>query len=373
MVIGPTVASLNRWPGVVAEVATTDADGPGGRLSACSLPVHADCVHLFRRTFSERWKYSGDLWRWLQCHVADYDLLHIHSLWSFASAAAASAARRAGVPYIVRPAGMLSPYSWGRGVWHKRLYWSLAERATVHGAVGFHVTSEDEAAEVRAVRTDARTFVIPNGVDDGAWTAGTNQTELRRRCGERAGNRPLVLFLSRLHPKKGITDLLLPAMARLKSDAFLALVGGTDPHAPGYDAEVISAIDRLGLNDRVAMLGPVAVKERWQLFDGADVFVLPSWSENFGVVVAEAMARKCPVVVTEGVHSRTIVAAAGAGRIVRPDPGDIAAALDDLVADPDSRARMGCRGREYIETHLGWESIARSLVSAYQECLSRSS
>ena len=369
MVIGPLVNALNEVPGVRAEIATTDADGPGGRLVAQNLPVAIEDVHLCRRIWSERWKYSYELGRWLRRHSGDYDVMHVHALWSYASMAAGREARRAGVPYIVRPAGMLSPYSFSRRTWSKRISWQMFERSTVQGASAFHVTSHDEAAEVTAVRHSTATFIIPNGIQEGAWSTPEDAGLLRRLCGARAGDRPILLFLSRLHPKKGVTDLLLPAVARMRSDVFLAIAGGVDPHSRGYDDEVRATVERLDIGDRVALLGPVDPAERWNLFDGADLFVLPSWSENFGIVVTEAMARRCPVVVTEGVHSRTIVAEADAGRIVPPDPEALASAFDELMAAPELRARMGCRGRAYVETHLRWPSIAQSLVDAYQYCL----
>ena len=125
--IWPPVNNLNRIKSVRAEIVATDANGAGGRLSNADLLEDAP-VHLFRRTCSERWKISLGLRKWLRGHAGDYDMLHIHALWSFATAAAARAAERDGVPYILRPAGMLSDYSWHRSAWKKRLYWRLIER-----------------------------------------------------------------------------------------------------------------------------------------------------------------------------------------------------------------------------------------------------
>lgn len=365
-VIGPLVAALNRLPDITAEIATTDADGPGGRLTTSDTPAGIT-THLFRRGFSERWKYSRELGRWLDIHAGDYDIIHVHALWSYPSSAAAVAARRASVPYIVRPAGMLSPYTWGRGAWKKRLYWRLFERKTVFGAAAFHATSIDEANEIRAVRPEANVVVIPNGVEDCAFTAPVNPNELRRRCGPAADGRPILLFLSRLHPKKGLTDLLLPAIARNKRDAFLAIVGGEDEHAHGYEAEVRQTIARLRLSDCVGLLGPIEAGERWPLFDGADVFVLPSHSENFGIVVAEAMARGCPVLVTHGVQSHEHVTRAGAGLVV---PATVAAVTDGLdrllVGDRDATRE---RGRAYARVHFDWDRIAEQLASVYRGLL----
>jgi glycosyltransferase involved in cell wall biosynthesis len=368
--VGPLCAALNRLPSLEAEIATTDADGRGGRLGGEQLPPGVK-THLFRRTFSEQWKFSAGLWQWLRRHVRDYDLLHLHAVWSFATAAAGAAARRAGTPYVIRPAGMLSEYTWARGAWKKRLYWHLLERRTLRGAAAFHATSTTEAQEIQAACPGARTFVLPNGVEAAAWETETDPQALRRRCGAAAGRRPIVLFLSRLHPKKGLTDLLLPAFARLRGDFFLALAGGPDPHAAGYEQEVRAAIQRFGLADRAALLGSITAAERWQLFDGAALFVLPSHAENFGIVVAEAMARGTPVVVTDAVQCSEHVRAAEAGRVVPRDVAVLARTLEELLVRPQACAALGDSGRHYARAQFRWERIALELQEAYRACLRR--
>lgn len=367
-VICSMVAALNRGGVVTAEVAATDADGPGGRLSTADVPAGMK-VHLFPRNFSEEWKFSRGLRTWLGEQAGEYDLVHIHSVWSFASAAAARAAARRRVPYIVRPAGMLSDYSWNRQGWKKQAYWKLIENRTFREAAAFQATSEAEASEIRGARADARVYVIPNGVEDSAFTTPRDATSLRQLCGPAAGELPILLFLSRLHPKKGIVDRLLPAVAAMRSPAFLAIVGGDDPHAPGYADEVRRAIDRLGIRNRVSMLGPVTGGRRWAMFDGAAAFVLPSHSENFGVAVAEAMARACPVVVTDAVQSCTHVRAAECGDVVTGDVTLLAAALDRVVAESEPQRAIGARGREYAERHFRWAGITEELQQMYLDCL----
>lgn len=367
-VIVALVAALNRIPGVTAEVATTDADGPSGRLSSAELPEGVK-VHLFRRNYSEQWKYSAGLRRWLWDHVKEYDLLHLHALWSYPTTMAARLARRFGVPYILRPAGMLSAYTWARRSWQKRLYWQLVERKTILGAAAFHATSEEEAQEIRAVRADATVVVIPNGVEDQAFTTATSPDVLRTHCGPAAVGKPIILFLSRLHPKKGVIDLLLPAVARLRHEACLAIVGGEDEHALGYATTIRETINRLELGHRVVLLGPCQPTERWAMFDGADVFVLPSWSENFGIVVGEAMARGCPVVVTETVQSAIHVRTAGAGRVVPFAIEPLAAALDELLADPATRLQMSNAGRLYAAHKLTWTRAANEVNELYSSII----
>ena len=366
--IRPMVEALNRRPGIAVEVAATDADGAGRRLHPSDLPSLVAPLHLFRRNFSEQWKFSAGLWRWLRRHARDYDLLHVHALWTFSTAAACAAARRAGVPVVLRPCGMLSAYTWGRSAWKKRLYWAAVERRNLASARRFHVTGSAEAAEVSRLGLAGAPVVIPHGMEPAAWQTEARPDHLRRLCGGRAGDRPIVLFLSRLHPKKGVVDVLLPAFARLRSDAFLAVAGGSDEHALEYEAKVRAAVANLGLSGRVALLGAIAPAERWALFDGAAVFVLPSHSENFGLVVTEAMARGAPVVVSQQVQECEYVTAAGAGRVVPLAADSVAGALDDLLADP---ATAGECGRRYVRDHLDWDRIADRILEMYQDCLAR--
>jgi glycosyltransferase involved in cell wall biosynthesis len=362
------VKALNARRDVSAEIATTDANGPNQRLSRHELPAGSP-IHAFSRTWSEQWKLSTGLRQWLDDRAKEYGLVHIHGLWSYSTWIAARAARRAGVPYLVRPAGMLSPYTWSRGRLKKRVYWALVERRTVRHASGFHVTSEEEAEEVRRVRPNARIFVIPNGVEAVAFSAPSDNSKLKARFGPLANGAPILLFLSRLHPKKGIVDRLLPAVAAMRSRALLAIVGSEDAGARGYEQAITSAIRQLSLEDRVSLLGPVVGDERWSLYDGAAALVLPSHAENFGIVVAEAMARACPVVVTKEVQSASLVRQAAAGAVVDGGPAEIATALDAFVSDEQKRVSAGDHGREFARRHLQWLSVAERLTSMYHEIL----
>jgi glycosyltransferase involved in cell wall biosynthesis len=123
------------------------------------------------------------------------------------------------------------------------------------------------------------------------------------------------------------------------------------------------------LTDRVAILGPVSPAERWALLDGADLFVLPSRGENFGLVVTEAMARGIPVVISDAVQSCTHVKAAGAGRIVPLDVVALAAAMAELLAAPAQRQVMGKQGRLYAQQHLAWSAIAARIADLYACCI----
>jgi glycosyltransferase involved in cell wall biosynthesis len=345
-----------RELGVEVEIATTDSDGPA-RLTPSDLPATAVPVHLFSG--------AGDLSGWLAARAREFDLIHTHSLWNPHTAAACRAARRAGVPYVVRPCGMLSEYTWARGWWKKRAYWWVVERRNVRGAAAVHATSEGERSDVLRCGVTAPVAVIPLGVEAAGLDTPPRPDWLRERCGSAAGGRPIVLFLSRLHPKKGVADYLLPAFARVKADAHLAVAGGVDDSTPEYAADVERAIRDLGLTGRVSLLGPVAPADRWAAYDGAAAFCLPSQSENFGIVVTEAMARGCPVVASDGVEAIQHVEAAKAGRKVALEVGAVAEALDGVLAES---AAIGRRGRAYVEGNLRWPDIARLILDLYARC-----
>ncbi|HEX6960762.1 MAG TPA: glycosyltransferase [Lacipirellula sp.] len=366
-VITALCSALAKQHDLEVELTATDADGPSHCLAPHELSTDYP-VHLCRRTATEQWKYSRTLGKWLRANAGRFDVVHIHGLWSYASAAAARAARRANVPYIVRPAGMLSAYSFRDDSWKKRVYWQLIEHKTVSRAAALHATSSAEKVDIQCVHPAARVHVIPNGVEDAAWD-GANIPVQPERVGLSHGAAPVVLFLSRLHPKKGLTDLLLPAFARMRRDATLIIAGGPDAHAPGYEHKVRATIVQLGLQSRVTLLGPVSPDLRWGLYDSAAVFVLPSHSENFGVVVAEAMARACPVIVTDAVQCCEHVTAACAGMVVAREAEELSRAMDEMVSKPALRRQLGLNGQEYAAKHFQWDRVAASVRQMYEVVL----
>ena len=360
--------ALASHDGVHVELATTDADGARRNCAPTEVPGEFP-VHVFHRTFSERWKYSRDLVVWLRKHVAEFDLLHIHGLWNHAAYAAAHAARTAGVPYIVRPAGMLSKYSLGHRAWMKRLSWAFAEKAIVSGASAFHATTQAEADDVKSVWSAARTFVVPNGVDDAAFSIPIDRETVRQKLFADRPPRPIVLFLSRLHPKKGVVDLLLPAFAALSNRPLLVLAGGPDDHDPAYARQVEASVAELALNDDVVVWGAVSGQDRWSLIDAADVFVLPSHSENFGIVVAEAMARGCPVIVTDGVQLHDLVSSARAGFVVARDAAALEHAICEFFREENLWPELRRNAREAADVGFQWPSVAGQLVRMYMKIL----
>jgi glycosyltransferase involved in cell wall biosynthesis len=359
---------LQRKENCQVELATTDSDGLGRSLPQSEIPCDFP-VHVFRRNWSERWKYSAGLATWLNAHVGDFDLIHIHSVWNHACYAGVRAAIAADVPFVIRPAGMFSGYSLSHRGLTKRISWILSERRAVQKVAAFHATTAGEAEDICRVAPWVRSFVIPNGVDDEAFFVPESPDEWRKDWFRDTPDRPVLLFLSRLHPKKGIVDLLLPALASMSVRPLTILAGGRDDHDPGYADQVQRTITALNLESDVRLLGQVTGSRRWTLFDAADAFILPSHSENFGIVVAEAMARGCPPIVTEAVQIGEQLRDHNCGVVVKPDPAIIAEAIRSLCEAVGRRQQLGVNARNYCEQNFSWAGVAEQVLKMYQSVL----
>lgn len=351
------VEGLSR-AGVDVHVATTE-DGVEDER-----PVVRDSVTWWRfRRQTGFYKFSWPLNRWLEEHVGDYGIVHIHALFSFAPVAAAYWARRKGVPYIVRPLGVLN--QWGmknRRPGLKRWSFRLIESRILENAAWVHFTSEQECEEASKLGVRMRSKVIANPLP----------AAVRARAGGFRGRYPelqerrIVLFLSRIDHKKGL-DLLLPAFAAVRRDfpdAALVIAGAGDA---GLESELRAKAESLGIAKSVCWPGFIEGEEKQEAFADADVFVLPSYSENFGIAAAEALAAGCAVIVSDQVAIEADVRAGQAGMVVPCDIERIAQAIRRMLADDRARAGMAANGRALAEANYSIESVTRKLLSAYAE------
>ncbi len=361
---GPTVAikgmsaALARL-GCRVTVATTNADGPHGVLDVpLTRPAVVDGVsyRYFPRTLPGTFGLSLSLSRWLRRNISDFDVVEIHGLFVFATRAGCRSAARAGIPYVVRPLGMLDPWSLSQHSWKKAPYIRFVERPQLAGAAAIHATSESEADGVRALGFGDRVHVIPLGV-----AAVTHE----RRADSTDADVEL-LFLSRLHPKKNI-PLLLDALRRVRSEGGqlkLTIAGsGTD----AYRAELERQVLGLGLEKVVRFTGHVDGDAKDALFANADVFVLLSNQENFGIAVAEALAAGLPVVVSDQVAIAPDVLAAGAGLVVPVEAVAAAKALTMLASSRERRLDMGRRAAQLARDRYSWDRTAHSLRSLFSD------
>jgi glycosyltransferase involved in cell wall biosynthesis len=335
-------------------------DGPGDLEVPLATPVNIDgvLVRYFPVSRMRRLCWCPTLKSALKREAAAFDLLHLHSVFQWPTWAAARAAREAGIPYIVSPRGMLGLEVIRRkSPWVKSAWIRLIEQRTLREAAGLHVTAELEREEILALQlTLPRIFCVPNGVN---WPD--------RRSSLAAGPfadiaRPYALFLSRIDEKKGLDRLL--AAWRWVPDLTLIIAGNDEC---GYRRTLERIIEENALGARVRFVGQVSDEHKWALYEHAAMFVLPSYSENFGNVVAEAMAMGCPVVVTPEVGLAGFVHESAAGVVVAGAPAALAEAVRSLLRDGPGLRRMGERGKAAARRHLSWESAADSMQAVYSD------
>lgn len=315
--------------------------------------------------------FSPRMAQWLGKTLQSFDIVHIHGLYRFPPTYAAYQAHRQGVPYIIMPHGSLDPYLYdksSRSVLLKRLYERWFDLPNLHAASAIHYTAEEERERVAFLNLRAPSFVVPNGLDWEPYRALPPRGALRSRWG--LANAPLVLFLGRLHFKKGL-DLLIPAFDRLRRrlpDAQLVIVG---PENDDYGQTVRGWVREHGLEDAVHFVGPLRGADVVQAYVDADVFALPSYTENFGMTVAEAMACALPVVISDQVNIHAEVAKAGAGLVTRCDVGELTEALEALLHDSIRRRAMGEAGRRLVQDRYTWPAIIDALTREYETVIER--
>ncbi len=284
-------------------------------------------------------------------------LIHQHAIWLRASHDTAVATTRAGVPLIVAPRGMLEPWALNHGKWKKKLAWALYQKRDLARATAFHATAMSEAESIRRLGFKQPIAVIPNGVQlpESVVCEGSKV----QRC---EGREKTAFFLSRLNPKKGL-PMLLDAWGRIAPEGWRLVIAGNDDsnHLPVVEQK----IRELGLQDQVEIIGPLYGATKEAAYRAADLFVLPSYSENFGIVVAEALGYGVPVLTTTGCPWQEL-STHGCGWWVEPTPEGIEAGLNQAIgAKNEDLSAMGARGRALVEQKYQWPAIASQMSIFY--------
>ena len=343
-------------------VATTDAADDGdGRLDVpLNAPVTQDGVtyRYFARRPNGRWKFSWALSRWLSREIRTFDVTHVHGLFQYPTLAGCRLSRRHGIPYLLRPLGTLDAWSLGQRAWKKRPYLALVESGNIRNAAALHATSAAEAAHLRALGA-RRIEVIPLGVEP---PAGMIE---RRQAAAAIARAFRVLFLSRLHPKKGI-PVLLDAVRLVRDSGIpvsLVIAGAGDP---AYETELRTTAAALGVADLITWTGHVEGDRKAELFATADVFALPSSQENFGIAVAEALVWGVPAIVSHEVAIASEIEGAGAGVALPIDARAFADAIIRYATHPESRLAAGSKAATLARESYSWQSCAERLETLYR-------
>ena len=295
--------------------------------------------------------------------IREADVLHFHGVWEPLLVAAAATARSHGIPYVIRPAGMLDPWSMRQKSFKKAVAMRLVFRRVIRQAAFIHVLTDKEAGDVKLLGTGTPTRLIPNGVHADLLDRPGDGTAFRQSQ-TKLGDAPYVLFMARLHYKKGLDRLVdgFAELAERQPELHLVIAGPEEGDGDNARAQVEAA----GLRARVHFVGPLYGELKQSAMRGATCFALPSRQEGFSVALLEALGAGCPIVISEDCHFEH-AQRAGAGIVSDTTPAAYANALATYTSDPDAAREAGRLGKELIRTHYTWDAVAEQLDAAYTE------
>lgn len=290
----------------------------------------------------------------LRRRLREFDLVHVHMLWTFAGVFAARACRRQGVPYVISLHGALDPFALRQRALEKKLFLLVGERRSLERAALIRFTTEAERTSAPGWVRDLPSVVVPNPVD-----APQAPDDPLNRVGSRE-----ILVLGRIHPVKGF-DVLVPALLQVLTAVPQAGLNIAGPDEGGYRAHVEAMVSGHGLSGAVQFTGLLGPQERAAALSRAAMLVAPSYQENFGMSVVEAMASGLPVIVSDKVNLSGEIAAAGAGLVVPTESSRLAEAIVALLRDPGLRDRMGAAGRRLVIERYSAVVVGARLREAY--------
>jgi glycosyltransferase involved in cell wall biosynthesis len=324
--------------------------------------VAVTCVGPCRGRFARH----PDLAAAVAAGVESADIVHIHALFEDVQHLAATCALQRGKPYVIRPCGMLDRWSLRRRWLAKKLYMTWRLSSMLRAAAAIHYTTRFEQLGASPLRLERPSIVEPNGVNIVDYEHLPAAGVFRKRFNV-PGHSPLVAFLGRVHPGKGVDHLVRAIATAQLSNVTLAIIG---PDSGGYLETIRSLANRCGVADRVLFTGLLKGQDRIAGLVDAAVFAMPSEHENFGIAVAEAMATGTPVIVSPEVGIADDVTAAGAGAVVPLHYKPLSAEIARWLTDPVLRAEAGERGRAYAFARYDWNQIGRRWGGHYAELLS---
>lgn len=306
---------------------------------------------------------SPRLWKLVDSLANHVDVVHLHGLRNLLGRRTRVAALSAGKPLVISPHGQLEPWVLRQRFWRKMIVDPLWERRNLRAASLLHATSVPECEHIRGYGMTNPVAVVPAGVNPNQFLTEPDPLAIAARFPVLAGKR-LLLFHSRLIPRKGLFALA-EAWGRLapRFPEWQLAVAGFDEH--GFRRKVVAAIERAGVKDRTTFVGELRDPWRVRMLASASLFVLPTFSENFGIVVLEALASGCPVVTTTGTPW-SMLPERGCGWWVDAEPPSLAGALADAMSRSDKELRiMGQRGRALVESDFTWQSVANQMHQVY--------
>ena len=282
------------------------------------------------------------------------DVLHDNGIWLHHNHRLAQIAAKRGLPRMVSTRGMLEPWAMNHKRSKKRVAWWLYQWRDLKRARCHHTTAEAEANNLQRLGLGVPVCVIPNGVDVPEVGRIAATAEVSKTGG---GERNKALFLGRIYPVKGL-PMLIEAWARVRPHGWILQIAG--PDEAGHRAEVEQAVRAAGLNEIISFLGPLEGQAKRSALFAADLFVLPTHSESFGMAIAESLAYGLPVLTTTGAPWPWVEPTVdGISEGLR-----LATSLDSTMLQA-----MGAKGRELVAAEFGWQRVAKQFVSMYENVI----
>lgn len=296
--------------------------------------------------------------------VPSFDLVHDNALWLPHNHALAVTCRRRGIRRLVTTHGLLAPWALRYRRIKKWVAWNLYQRADLMSADALHATSREEARDIARLDLAVPVHVVANGLHVTASLEAAEDTvrSPRNDAAKCSRSKRTACFLGRIHPVKGL-PMLIDAWQRLRPTDWQLMIAG--PDEGGHQASLQSQIDRYGLSDRISFLGQIDEAGKQQLFADSEIFILPSLSESFAIVLAEAAAAGLPLLTTTAAPWPQIDEQ-GFGWRVEPTNQDVFSAIKEACdTDPATLAAMGRRARAFVGANYDWPQIAAQMLEVY--------
>jgi glycosyltransferase involved in cell wall biosynthesis len=319
-------------------------------------------ICAFKACFRANWGIASGFSNWLKQEISKYELVHIHTIFSYTSYIAARYCRAFGIPYIVTPHGALDAYCLKQKWVRKQIYLTCFGFEAFKRASAIHCASSMEKAEVARLISHRNIQVVPFGTDEPKTYEASNEHFFK------TNNRQIILFLGRIHPIKGI-EFLIEAAGRLRAqrnDFIIAICGNADCH---YGKKLQSMVKQRKLDDCFCFLGFLKGPEKTQFLLRSSCLVLPSHHENFGVSVIEAMACGLPVIISDKTGLADSVVSSGGGMVVRNQISEIESAIKNYLDHPEFRSQVGEKGKKLVEKEYRWRKVVGQMVDLYNKAL----
>jgi len=369
--MGGVVRSVLDWCGVLAarghQVTLVTFQSPDVPSDWNGQPGKPSVVHIPPGLTLNSPVSSKAVRMWENLLSQDGGIVHLHTPWTSSNLQMARVARRLGIPYIVTIHGMLDNWSMKQHTLKKQLFLALWGRRHLQRADRLHYTAVAEQQQAEPRIPGSKSVVLPALLDFKPFQSLPGPGPAHAAFRGLEGDDPKLLFLSRLHKKKGV-HLLLDAAALLRDRGrkFKLLIAGSG--SAGYETRLHHQAQRLKLDGIVTFIGQVAGVEKISLYQSCDLFILPTYQENFGLVLVEALASGTPVITTRGTDIWQEIAAAG-GKITDNTPAAIADCIDQLLGDRASLAGIGQRGRQWVLENLSTEKVAAQYENMYAQVI----